>query len=62
MSNKGPNLIKRYTDNFYIIIKLVEYSPKRVAMWDGVKGKMVIMASSIEYGVTEKKSWQVCPI
>ena len=37
MNNKGHNLIKRVTDNCFIIVKIIKYSPKRNAMLDKVK-------------------------
>ena len=37
MNNKGHNLIRRVTDNCFVIVKIIKYSPKRKAMLDKVK-------------------------
>ena len=36
-NNKGHNLITRITDNCFVIVKIIKYSPKRTAMLEKIK-------------------------
>jgi len=50
--NKEPNIIKRVTENCYVIAKIIKYSPKMVAQLKDLKEEL----ASIENGITRKKN------
>ena len=50
--NKQPNIIKRVTDNCYVIAKIIKYSPKRVTQLKYVGEEL----ASIKNGITRKKN------
>ena len=37
MNNRGHNLIRRVTNNCFVVVKVIKYSPKRTAMLGKVK-------------------------